>query len=141
MKLCLLNRKGIAQGIEDNKSGNGFTLLEVVIAICILSIGLLAIASMQITAVEGNASSRDLTEATSWAQGKTEELMALPYTNGLLNSGNQTDPNPPDDYTITWNIVDNNPVNNSKLIPLTVSWQGRNGQRSTQLSCIKYRWL
>jgi len=141
MKLCLLNRKGIAQGVGDNKSGNGFTLLEVVIAICILSIGLLAIASMQINAVEGNASSRDLTEATSWAQSKTEELMALPYTNGLLNSGNQTDPNPPDDYTITWNIVDNNPVNNAKLITVTVTWQGRHGQRSTQLGCIKYRWL
>jgi type IV pilus assembly protein PilV len=37
------------------KTENGFTILEVLIAVSVLAIGILAVASMQISAIRGNA--------------------------------------------------------------------------------------
>ena len=36
-----------------NKSDEGFTLLEVIMAVSILTVGLLAVASLQVTAMRG----------------------------------------------------------------------------------------
>ncbi|RLC29118.1 MAG: hypothetical protein DRH37_08170 [Deltaproteobacteria bacterium] len=58
----------------------GFTLLEVMVAVFVLSIGLLAAASMQILAVDTNASAIRRTEAVNLAQSRIEELMALEYS-------------------------------------------------------------
>jgi len=71
------------QLIPDNQ--NGFTLIEVLIAIVILSIGLLGIAQMQLTGIQGNESASDFSEATAFGQDKMEELINLPYTHADLN--------------------------------------------------------
>ena len=42
----------------------GFTLLEVLIAVSIFSVGLLAVASMQISAIGGNRLGNELSTAT-----------------------------------------------------------------------------
>ena len=62
----------------------GFTLLEVIVAISVLTIGLLAVASMQVLAIKGNTLSFGVTEATSWASDQMEKLMALPYDHANL---------------------------------------------------------
>lgn len=49
-------------------NNKGFTLIEVLVAIVIVSIGLLAVAGMQNTAIYGNASSRDATYAVQLAE-------------------------------------------------------------------------
>lgn len=58
----------------------GFTLVEIMVATVILSIGLLASASMQLSAVHVNSSANGMTAATNLAQSSLEELMALQYT-------------------------------------------------------------
>ena len=62
----------------------GFTLLEVIVAISILTIGLLAVASMQVSAIRGNALAFGITEATSWAADQMEKLIVLPYDHANL---------------------------------------------------------
>ena len=54
---------------------NGVTLIEVMIAITIFAVGLLSIASMQITSIRANTSSLQRTEAASLAQSTIEELL------------------------------------------------------------------
>ena len=55
----------------------GFTLLEVLVAITILAVGLLAMARMQIKAVQSNSFGSQLTEATILAQDQAELLRLL----------------------------------------------------------------
>ena len=67
------------------KNQNGFTLIEIMIAITVLAIGILAIAKMQLAAVKGNSYASGLTEASTLAQDKMEELMSLAYNDSDLD--------------------------------------------------------
>lgn len=125
--------------IRNLKKENGFTLLEVIVSIAILTFGLLAVASMQITAIRGNDLASRITEASGWGQEKIEELSGLSYTDADLDpTGNpHTEQTPPAGYAITWDVTDNNPVNNVKLITVTVTWQDKGHTKRAQLTCIK----
>ena len=64
---------------------HGYTLIEVLIAMAIFAIGILAIFSMQITSTGSNALARGLTENYTAAMDKVEELLALPYDDADLD--------------------------------------------------------
>jgi type IV pilus assembly protein PilV len=55
-------------------NSQGFTLLELLVAMTIFAIGLLSVASMQITALRENANSQGRTVAVSIAAGVLEEI-------------------------------------------------------------------
>jgi len=71
----------------------GFTLLEVLAAVLIFSVGSLAVASMQISAISGNNASGTMTEAGIWAADKMEELLSRDFTDAELQDtdGDGTD--------------------------------------------------
>lgn len=133
--------------MKKNNSQNGFTLIEVLIAIAVLTIGILGAASMQISSIGGNNLATRLTSAATWASDTHETLMVLPYTlsntdpllidnnvNGFSGLDNTIQDNtvippiPPadggpvvqGDYTIFWNVADNYPINNCKTIRVLV---------------------
>ena len=56
---------------------SGFSMVEVLVAILLLTVGLLALAKMQTQAVASNNFGNQLTEATFLAQDKLEELRLL----------------------------------------------------------------
>ncbi|MDZ4383709.1 MAG: type IV pilus modification protein PilV [Thermodesulfovibrionia bacterium] len=68
---------------------DGFSLLEVLIALVILAIGLLAIAQMQIAAIKGNAMAADMTEASTVAHQLLEQLKAQNNRNIAANSNSR----------------------------------------------------
>jgi len=119
------------QVMQPKARQNGFTILEVMIAISILAIGLLAVFSGQNMAIRGNDRASHLTEGMTLAQDKLEELLALPYAN-VNATGSPV--NDPAGYTITW-TVNNGPITNTLLINVTVTGQGLN--KSLQLNGIK----
>jgi prepilin-type N-terminal cleavage/methylation domain-containing protein len=131
--------------MEKNNSQNGFTLIEVLIAIALLTIGILGAATMQIASIGGNSLAIRLTSAATWASDTQETLMALPYTapgastptdpmladdnnNGYAGlddtdtAGSPADGGPvvQGDYIIFWNVADNYPINNCKTIRVLV---------------------
>ena len=73
---CPINENHRSQSREKG-SQQGFSLVEVMVAILLLTVGLLALAKMQTSAVASNAFGYQLTQATFLAQDKLEELRLL----------------------------------------------------------------
>ena len=119
------------QKMQPKPSQSGFTILEVMIAISILAIGLLAVFSGQNMAIRGNNRASHLTEGMTLAQDKMEELLALPYDDVDATGSPVTDPG---GYTIKW-TVDDTVFTHGKLINVTVTGQGLT--KPPQLNCIK----
>jgi len=107
------------------KKEDGFTLIEVLIAITIFAVGLLAVAGMQTSAIRMNSTAGKLTNLSTWGMDKIEELSALPYSDPLLDSAGNPHQELLEDYTISWTVIDNNPVTNTKNITVTVTGQGK----------------
>lgn len=114
----------------------GFTLLEVIIAISILTFGLLAVASMQLTAIRGNYNASNITEATTVAQDRLELFLSQPYN--TLDEGNLPQVIR-DGYTIDGTVtrLDATNANNGQIITVTVAWQDKGASKQTVLTCIK----
>ena len=103
----------------------GFTLSEALVAIVVLSLGLLGLERMHIAAIQVNTIASRLTQATTLAQDRAEQLMALPYDDAMLVD--TTDPNPPQGYTISW-TVDTNSSIGIKTINISVTWKNKGSQ-------------
>ena len=143
--------------IVNNK---GFTLIEVLVAIVIVSIGLLAVAGMQNTAIYGNASSRDATYAIQLAEemvdrirvnaGDTPEI----YDNITTTICAGSDPALGDctqwqsrlqtsglsSATGEVDVVTNVPISETATITVTVTW-GSITSRSVTVTTILETWL
>lgn len=78
----------------------GYTIMEVLIALAIFAIGILGVATMQISSTNGTASARKHTEASEIGQERIESLMALSYANVV--DGNAATA---DGYTVQWTVV------------------------------------
>jgi prepilin-type N-terminal cleavage/methylation domain-containing protein len=79
-------------GLASARSVAGFTLIEVLVAIVILTFGLLAVGSMQISAIRGNFMGGNTSIALSLASEKMEHLLNADYNNTVPNT-NLTDSN------------------------------------------------
>ena len=88
--------------VYNDKTG-GYTLIEVLIAVAIFSIGIIGVGQMQLRSTSGNTNARIGTEASVWAQDQVETLMLLPYTHGDLNVGAHGPVNQ-GGYQIVWNV-------------------------------------
>ena len=112
--------------IKGYRHNGGFTLIEVLIAIAVFAVGMLAVGSMQISAVNNNFAARMRTEATILASEKMEELMSLEdYDDPLLSdvTHNWPDPVDPDAiYCMEWEVDEDYPLTSTKTITLSVRW-------------------
>lgn len=126
------------QSTKIRKSGDqGFTLIEVLIALSIFSIGILAVANLQISSTNHTTSARKHTEAVTWAGDLIEFLTVLDYDDGNLDAG--THQIIEGIYTIDWNVTDSSPLNNAKTINVSITYGAFGGQRSISLDFIKAR--
>lgn len=102
----------------------GFTFIEVLIVIAIFSVGVLAVAAMQVTAINTNASARMSGEATALAANQLEVLMALNYGHADLNPAGNPHEVVEGAYTVNWIVtdsdIDGDGNNDSKTISVTV---------------------
>lgn len=60
-------------------SEEGFTLVEVMVALAVFTMGILAVNAMQTKAVSVNTSANKLTTASSWAADRVERIFGLDY--------------------------------------------------------------
>jgi len=110
---------------------SGFTLIEVMIAMVVLAVGLLALGTMQIVSIRANAFSSEMTYSTMLAQQQLETLKNLSFSDADLTA---TTPETPHtlpalpavkgaSYTVSWEVTDT--TSDMKTIDLTVQWQSQ----------------
>ena len=143
----------------DMKKNNekGFSLIEILIAMTVFAVGILAVGSMQITAIKGNSFAKELTKASTLAQDRMEKLISLAYADELNNDTNDNgadgldgldvadvtadhrDSNNPVDgkYNIYWNIAKNSPIDNTETIKVIITWTYNNAQKTISLTSMK----
>jgi len=107
------------------KQQDGQTLVEILIALTIFAIGLLAVAGMQASAIRMNSTAGNLTHLSTLGMYKIEELSALGFSHSLLDSAGNPHQEMSGDYTVSWTVIDNNPVTNTKNITVTVTGKGK----------------
>jgi type IV pilus assembly protein PilV len=113
-------------------------MVEVMVALGILAFGILALASMQTSSLTGTKTANCVTEATTVAMDKMEDLMMLTYADADLSHGaHGPEYDITDRYQIDWTVNDHQPVESTKTIHVTVRWQERGVVKTSSLTYIK----
>lgn len=126
----------------DHHNQSGFTLLEVLLAITIFAIGLLAVAAMQVSAIHGNKLGNEWTQATTLAQKQLEALKSGDITTAAYTVGTYSDPNNPVTATgasggifnRSWTIAANSAF--SVRATVTVSWAQKGVNHAVALTSV-----
>jgi type IV pilus assembly protein PilV len=121
------------QLIEPPRDQQGFTLIEVLIALLVLMVGMAGILSLQLTSMKATAFSRHATEASSLAEDKVEDLRTVPLNSARFATGSdQVDARGVQDadglYTRSWTIT---PGTDTTVINVSVSWIERGNEPYT----------
>ena len=116
------------------KKSKGFSLIEVLIALVILAISLLALAGLMVTTTKNNASGAQVTEAATFAQDKLEEFKVTPWAN--IVSGSDVRPGATGvSYTRTWTVATNG-TGNIRTITININWTDKISHSIQLLSVI-----
>ena len=143
---------------------HGMSLVEMLVAIVLFSLGTLAVLSMTTGSFQMNDHSRSVDEATNLARTTLERLLSLPYDDPLLRDKTadglaglmDSDATSADyhsgnadaaafvagfysgsRYQYFWNVGNNLPVNGSKTISLIIVWQGTLGTKRVVFKTIR----
>ena len=128
------------------KNGKGFTLVEIMIAILLLVIALVGLASVTVSVIKGNDFSRMVTTATTLAKDKMEVLKNLSATSAgydALTSDSETSLEVI--YTRAWTVgavgatAPDNDTTKMKKITVTVTWTWNGQSHNVTLNTIVFR--
>lgn len=116
---------------------DGFTLIEMMVAIILIGVGLMGLAALSSTVTRANVQSSALTSASALAQEKIEGFRSMPYAS--IGAGDSTDVRTLDGigYSRRWSVQTDQPAADLKTISVAVSWTSRGKTHTTTLSTIR----
>jgi type IV pilus assembly protein PilV len=123
---------------DECRNEQGFTLIEVVVALTVLAIGIVGLSAVFPLAMRDVGKSGSVTKGVELCQQKLEEFQMLAYNAPDLDAGyTHDDPDNPIDskYERTWDITEDEPITGCKTIVVTVSWQARR-QESISITTV-----
>lgn len=117
-------------------SEKGFTLIEALTAMVILSVGIFSLYSMQINSVRGNSKASRTTTAANWNMDQVESIIGMDYDDATIAADGTYDT---DDghYTVSWTIAEGQPIPNVKTITVQVQDNNRLLSRPVTFTYIK----
>ena len=101
----------------------GFTLIEVMVALLIISVGLMALVGLIPLGTRQVASTTQRSRASQLAAGRAERLLITPYLDETLDSGTHLDDENPVEgrYYVKWTVEDDQPITGCKRIVVKTS--------------------
>jgi type IV pilus assembly protein PilV len=121
------------------KDPAGYSIIEIMISVLILSVGILGVMSMQISSIRANSGARHLTESATLCADQFEKMVSMSYHDVDLAPATTTTFTQ-GKYTVQWGVsAEDIPVNNMKTITMTVSWAEAGRQRSVSHVYYKAR--
>ena len=109
----------------------GFTMIELLVALVVLTAGLLAISSMVYSVMNSTSLSKETGTATALMQDKMESLKHTVVSS--LISGSDTIRLGNVDYLRQWNVA---PAANTRTITVTVNWTDR-GPHTVSMTTLR----
>jgi len=102
----------------------GFTIVELLAALLLFGIGLVALAQALPRGMEVRDRGRRMTVATQLAREQVENLRSLPFTDSALSPGTHVDDEVLFDghYHRSWTVQDDTPIQDMKRIEVRVSF-------------------
>lgn len=115
------NRRFVGMRYLNNK---GFSLIEMLIAVTILAVGLLAVAGLQITAIQGNSQGNSVSQATALAEDRIESIRNMDYAAISFVPNPNIETNVAGTlYTRETLVEVDTPMSDLKKITVTVKWE------------------
>ena len=115
----------------------GFTLIEVLIAMVIIAIGIIALTSMQSMGIKGNASANVMTTGGTWAADLVEQVFAMEYDDVADGSRVSSDGN----YTVSWTVTEDKPLDDTKKINITVVGNDMGSNRTVNIEYVRAKYV
>lgn len=118
----------------------GFTILEVFIAITLLAIGMMALATLQSSGIRGNDLGNRTTQALTLAQDKLEELINADAIGQAIAAGNDNNidetGNAGGIFSRSWAIQNDVPAPDEQTLDITVTWNDIIGPHNVTVSGV-----
>ena len=106
------------------RSSRGITLVELMIALLLFGVGVMALAQSMPEGLATRDRARRMSVAASLAQETVERLRDLPFLDVDLAGGLHTDPDNPirGAYQRSWTVQNDTPTTNMKRVTVTVTF-------------------
>ena len=108
----------------------GFTIIECLVALVVLSVALAGMVPVLVQATKGNTFGRETTSAATWAQDGIETLRSVDDFPNLGSSVNRPSATPANGVVRETNVVDSTALgigSDLKGIEVKTTWTDRNG--------------
>lgn len=97
-------------------------MIEAIVSLVVFGIGLLSLLQLAPRASSYGVQARRVSEAMNFAQGKLEELKALPLNDAALDAGTHVDTADLGNFQRRWTVTDDTPMAGMREVTVRVRY-------------------